>query len=46
MQDLWQAHYQVYNLVDGIHKVKYKYGHDDKKFETCGIKYKELRVLS
>ena len=30
----------VNNLAKGIHKVKCKYGHDDKKCETCGIKYK------
>ena len=28
------------NLFDGIHRIKCKYGHDDKKCETCGIKYK------
>ena len=28
------------NLSEGIHEIKCKYGHDDKKFETCGIKYK------
>ena len=30
----------VKNLSGGIHKIKCKYGHDDKKRETCGIKYK------
>ena len=30
----------VNNLSEGIHKIKYKYGHDDKKCEICGIKYK------
>ena len=30
----------VNNFSDGIHKIKCKYGLDDKKFETCGIKYK------
>ena len=29
----------VNNLSEGIHKFKYKYGHDDKKCETSGIKY-------
>ena len=29
----------VNNLSEGIHKFKYKYGHDDKKCETCGVKY-------
>ena len=29
------------NLSEGIHRVKCKnYGQDDKKCETCGIKYK------
>ena len=28
----------VNNLAKEIHKVKYKYGHNDKKCETCGIK--------
>ena len=27
------------NLSEGIHKIKYIYGHDDKKCETCGITY-------
>ena len=30
----------VNNLCEGIHKIKYKYGHDDKIYETCGIKHK------
>ena len=30
----------VNNLSEGIHRIKCKYGHDDKKCETCGIKYK------
>ena len=30
----------VDNLAEGIHKTKCKYGHDDKKCETCRIKYK------
>ena len=30
----------VNNLFDGIHEIKCKYGQDDKKCETCGIKYK------
>ena len=25
----------VNNLFEGIHKIKCKYGHDDKKCETC-----------
>ena len=27
-------------LAEGIHKIKYKYVHYDKKCETCRIKYK------
>ena len=30
----------VKNLSEGIHSIKYKYAHDDKKRETCRIKYK------
>ena len=30
----------VNNLSEGIHKVKCKHGHDDKKYETYEIKYK------
>ena len=29
----------VNNISKGIHKIKCKYGHDDKKYETCRIKY-------
>ena len=29
------------DLTERIHKVKCKYGHDDKKCETFGIKYKD-----
>ena len=28
----------VNNLSEWIHKIKWKFGHDDKKCETCGIK--------
>ena len=28
------------NLSEGIHGIKCKFGHDDKKCEPCGIKYK------
>ena len=31
----------VDNLAEGIHKIKCKYGHDNKKYETCEIKYKD-----
>ena len=30
----------VNNLSEEIYRTKCKYGHDDKKCETCGIKYK------
>ena len=30
----------VNNLSEGLHRIKCKLGHDDKKCETCGIKYK------
>ena len=30
----------VNNLSEGIHRIKCKFGHDDKKYETCVIKYK------
>ena len=30
----------VNNLAEGIHTVKWKYRHDNKKCETCGFKYK------
>ena len=30
----------VDNHTEKIHKIKCKYGHDNKKCETCGIKYK------
>ena len=28
------------NFSNGIHRIKYKFEHHDKKCETCGIKYK------
>ena len=31
----------VDNLAGGIHEIKCKYGHDNKKCETCGIKNKD-----
>ena len=31
----------VNNLPEGIHKIKFKYGHDNKKCKMCGIKYKD-----
>ena len=30
----------VNNFSEGIHRIKCKFGHDDKKCEICGIKYK------
>ena len=30
----------VNNLSEGIHRIKCEFGHDDKKCETCRIKYK------
>ena len=29
----------VNNLSEGIHRIKFKFRHDDKKCETRGIKY-------
>ena len=29
----------VIKLSDGIHRIKFKYGHDDKKCEASRIKY-------
>ena len=36
----------VNNPAEGIHRIKSKYGHDNKKCETCGIKYKKCKCLS
>ena len=33
----------VNDLVEHAHKIKYKYGHDDKKCGTSGIKYKDCK---
>ena len=30
----------VKNQSEGIYRIKHKYGHDDKKCKTYGIKYK------
>ena len=35
----------VNNLSGRIRKTKYNYGHDNKKCETCGIKYKYCDCL-
>ena len=32
----------VNNLSEGIHRIKSKFGHNDKKCVTCGIKYKHF----
>ena len=32
----------VNNISGGIHRTKCKFGHNDKKCETCGIKYKHF----
>ena len=31
----------VNNFAEGIHKIKCKYRNDNKKYETCGIKFKD-----
>ena len=33
------------DLAEEIHKVKYNYGHDDKKCEICRIKCKDCYYL-
>ena len=35
----------VNNLSEKIYRIKYKYGHDYKKCETCGIKYKYCECI-
>ena len=35
----------VNNLAEGIHKIKCRYGYDDKKCETWGIKYKDCNCF-
>ena len=30
----------VNNVSERVHEIKCKYGHDNNKSETCGIKYK------
>ena len=37
-QDLWTI--KIYILSEGLHRIKCKFGHDDKKCHTCGIKYR------
>ena len=33
------------HLADGILEIKYKFGHDNKKCEFCGIKYKDCNCF-
>ena len=35
----------INNLSEGIHRIKYKFGHSDKKYETFRIKYKHCNYL-
>ena len=34
----------VNNFSKGVHRTKCKFGNDDKKCESCGIKYKYKRI--
>ena len=36
----------VTNLSEGIHGIKCKFGHEDKKCETCEIKYQSIATVS
>ena len=44
-QGLGQGHYLVNNLAERIHKIKFKYEHDDGKFEMWGIKYRDCECF-
>ena len=35
----------VNNIAEKIHRTKCKYGHDNKKWETCRIKYKKCELF-
>ena len=35
----------ISNIAEGIHRIKCKYGHDNKKCETCRIKYKNCKCF-
>ena len=35
----------VNNLSEGIHIIKCKFGHDNKKCQTCGINYKYCKCV-
>ena len=38
MESLWR--YLVNNLAERIHQIKSRHRHNDRKYETCRIKYK------
>ena len=39
--------WNLVNISEVIHKIKYKFRHDDQKCETCGIKHNsELALFS
>ena len=41
VQDLWEAHYQILSIIFLEEFIELNtYGGDDKRCETCGIKYK------
>ena len=42
MNDEWNL---VNNFSEGIHRIKYKFGHNSKKCETCRIKYKHCNCF-
>ena len=44
-QDFWQLPNLVNDLAEGIQKIKCKYGHNNKKFETCRIKYRKCECF-
>ena len=35
----------VNNISEGVHKIKCKYGQNDKKCETCGITFKHCNCF-
>ena len=35
----------VYHLAEGIHEIKCEYGLNNKKYETCGMKYKDCEYF-
>ena len=35
----------INNLFEGIHRIKYKFGRSDKKYETSRIKYKHATIF-